>query len=208
VESLILKYNPVFKSSKIQEILGTRGDAGDIPHLSPYSDVLRKERAFTKADFDRLRKNYDSYTVLMERMLQVPYENSVPPTLGKLNFLTRKVTDDYEKLWVSLVSVIVQKNRIIQNYRHAFDYYGSLHPENGFVIDPRQKEAVRVQLAKIHTVKSGDTGLVFRDDDEYIGKIEFVVSDTDITARVVELTENKKIQPFDKILIRYKKEQP
>ncbi len=208
VESLVLKYNPVFKSTKIQEILGTGGDGAVIPFLAPYNEMLEKERAFTRSDFDRLRKNFENYTILMERMLQIPYENSVPPTLGKLNFLTRKLADSYEKLWVRLVSVIDRKNGIIQNYRHAFEYYGSLHPENGFIIDPRRKDAVRVQLAKIHAVKTGDTGLVFRDDDEYIGKIEFTVSETDITAKVVELAESKKLQPFDKILISYKKEQP
>ncbi|HPA73977.1 MAG TPA: hypothetical protein PKY31_17020, partial [Spirochaetota bacterium] len=61
---------------------------------------------------------------------------------------------------------------------------------------------------RVHTVKSGDTGLVFRDDDEYIGKIEFVVSATDTTAKIVDLAENKKLRPFDKILIKYRKEQP
>jgi uncharacterized protein YlxW (UPF0749 family) len=209
IDALIIKYNPVFRSARIQEILksGT-GATGTMPHLSKYSDVLRKERAFSKADFDSLRKNFESYTVLMERMLQIPYENSVPPSLAKIDSLSRKIADDYEKLWISLVSVIIQKNRMLQNYRHAFEYHGTLYPENGFIIDAREKDAVRVQLSKIHTVKSGDTGLVFRDDDEYIGKIEFVVTASDTSARILELAENKKLKPFDKILIKYRKEQP
>lgn len=209
IEALIVKYNPVFRSAKIQEILKSgAGAQGDMPHLSKYSDVLRKERAFSKGDFERLRKNFESYTVLMDRMLQIPYENSVPPSLAKIDSLSRKITDDYEKLWISLVSIIVQKNRMIQNYRHAFEYHGTLYPENGFIIDAREKDAVRVQLSKIHTVRSGDTGLVFRDDDEYIGKLEFVVSESDTTAKIIELAENKKLKPFDKILIKYRKEQP
>lgn len=209
IEALVLKYNPVFKSTRIQEILKNGPSATvDIPHLSSFSDVLRKEHAFSKADFDRLRKNFESYAVLMDRMLQIPYENSVPPSLQKIDSLSRRITDDYEKLWISLVSVIVKKNKMLQNYRYAFEYHGTLFPENGFIIDPRESDSVRVQLSRIHTVKSGDTGLVFRDDDEYIGKIEFVVTATDTTAKIVDLAENKKLRPFDKILIKYRKEQP
>ncbi len=209
IAALILKYNPVFKSQRIEEILRTAPSAtADVPRLHNYSDILRKEHAFSRADFEKLRKNFEDYAVLMDRMRQIPYENSVPPTLIKIDALSRSVSDDYEKLWTALVSVIAKKERMLQNYRYAFEYHGTLFPENGFIIDPRDGEMVRIQLSRVHTVKSGDTGLVFRDDDEYIGKIEFVVSATDTTAKIVDLAENKKLRPFDKILIKYRKEQP
>ncbi len=209
IDALILKYNPIFKSGKIAEILATsKGDSSSIPRLNAYNELLAREKVMGKSEFERLRQNHEKYLALMERMLQIPYENSVPPTLSTMNFLSRKLTDDYEKLWKTLADTIARKNRIIQNYRYAFEYYSSLYPENGFVIDPRDAKAVRVQLSKIHSVKTGDYGLVFRDDDEYIGKLEFVVTDVDVVARVVEIAENKKLRPFDKILIKYQKEQP
>lgn len=209
IEALILKYNPIIKSGKIPEILSTsKGDSSSIPRLNAYEELLAREKVFSKSEFERLRQNHENFLVLLERMLQIPYENSVPPTLSSMNFLSRKVADDYERLWKSLADTIVRKNRIIQNYRYAFEYYSSLYPENGFVIDPRDAKAVRVQLSKIHSVKTGDYGLVFRDDDEYIGKLEFVVTEVDVVARVLEIAENKKLRPFDKILIKYQKEQP
>jgi len=49
-------------------------------------------------------------------------------------------------------------------------------------------------------------GLVFRQDDQYIGKLKFFQAKDGIRARVLEIQENTAIQPFDKILIRVTQE--
>ncbi|MCX7679836.1 MAG: hypothetical protein N2316_11560 [Spirochaetes bacterium] len=208
IDALILKYNPIFKSGKVVDIIATaRGDISSIP-FNPYYDIFSKEKIISKSEFDRIRQNSENYSTLMDRMLQIPYENSIPPTLSSMNFLFRKTSQEYEKLIKSLVEAIKRKNQIIQNYRYAIDQYSVLYPENGFVIDPRDSKYVRVHLSKIHSVKTGDYGYVFRDDDEYIGKLVFIVSDIDVYARVIETVENKSLKPFDRILIKYQKEQP
>ena len=74
--------------------------------------------------------------------------------------------------------------------------------ENGHIIDPRDPSNILVFINKIHNVKPGDFGLVFRNDDEYIGKIKFFIKDGEIRAEAVEMHEKNKVMPFDKILIQ------
>ena len=205
IQALILKYNPVFTSPAIKEIFASTAGTGG-PKFTQYSDLLRKEGIYSRADFDRVRKNFQSFAILMDRMLHIPYENSVPPSLRHIDSLPRAIIDAYEKMIANADSVILAKNKVIQNYRFAIEHYGRVNPENGFIIDPRDTQSIRVQLAKTHSVRSGDIGLVFREDDEYIAKLEFTVRDTEVTARLVELATNKTLKPFDKILINYKKE--
>jgi hypothetical protein len=54
-------------------------------------------------------------------------------------------------------------------------------------------------------IKAGDSGYVFRTDDNYIGMVKFTEVGTVSKATVTELADTSKpILPFDKILLNIK----
>ena len=74
--------------------------------------------------------------------------------------------------------------------------------ENGYVLDARNPEKIIVYIDKIHAVRDGDLGYVFRQEDNLIATIRFDVTSREITASLVELTsEDAAMAPFDKVLI-------
>ena len=103
---------------------------------------------------------------------------------------------DYRKLAKS----VERKNSLIRNYQNAFDHLSRTKPESGYIIDPSNPNSIRVYINKIHTIKEGDTALVFREDDEYIGNIQFFQTEDGIKAKVIDI--KKDIEPFDKILLK------
>jgi hypothetical protein len=51
--------------------------------------------------------------VVLKRLQDTPYINSVPGALKKLEELERSIVSDYEQLWSSLASLVEQKNGAI-----------------------------------------------------------------------------------------------
>jgi hypothetical protein len=206
IESLVLKYNPIFRSGEFDRILNTKIDTDKkkIPVLKEYMPELRREGVMTEPAFTALRSKISDNFLIMNRMNRIPYENSVPSALTHNDYFTRLIISDYENLWSSLVGVIGKKNRQLQYYRNAFNSLSKIDPECGFIVDPADPKMIRVHLSPIHSIKEGDTGLIFRRDDEYVGKIEFFMTPEGMAAKAVDVDRNKKIEPFDKILFKIK----
>ena len=204
VGSLVLKYNPIFKSIKINSIVNSEIDPAlrRKPNLKDYNTVLNSEGIFNKNRFDNLRGNISSHYTLMNRMLRIPYKNSVPPSLKQLDFLTKSIVVNYEGLWSSLAEAVKNKNKQIDNFNYAFDSILKEKPESGYIIDPRDKKNIIVYVKKMHRIKSGRIAFIFRDDDEYIGKIKFFMKKDSIRAMIIETARDKKVKPFDKILMK------
>ncbi len=207
IDSLILKYNPVF-SAQLNPILKApmRKEYESTPPLKDYQAELRREGVMAKDKFSALRKSIDENSILISRMQRIPYENSVPDALNQMAQLTNRIIYDYENLWYDLIEVIRQKNSIISNYKYAFDFHSKQFPETGFVIDPRDPNSIRIHLSTIQSINNGDIGLIFRNEDEYIGKIQFVKKPFMIVGKTIEVAQFKRIQPFDKILLKIQKE--
>lgn len=208
VEALILKYNPVFHSTRLQGILKSEASPvyAKTPEMKSFQSDLGREGAISKEGFDRIRRNVENNALIMARMNRIPYENSVAPALTQMTQLTNRIIYDYENLWYDLVNIIRKKNEIIGNYRYAFDYHSKIYPEGGFIIDPRNTRNIRVHLSTVLNVKTGDIGLIFRAEDEYIGKIKLIKHSSVIYGTAIEIAQNRKILPFDKILIKLQKE--
>ena len=143
---------------------------------------------------------------IIRRMNRIPYINSVAPSLDKIEYFSRELTGRYEKMWGGLADSVRVKSAHLNHFRYAFDYLARTEPESGYIVDPRDPDAIYVHLRAVHMVKDGTTALVFRKDDEYVGRIQFYAGSAGIMARVVEVQEGRKIQPFDRILIKVQQE--
>jgi hypothetical protein len=201
---LILKYNPNIRGENLTRIItsGTRAAKDIEEYLNSYEDVLLKEKVYTPIEFKNLRSRIDDYYTLLERLQIIPYENSIPGSLGRLDSLSKEIISDYERLWKELSKVLEKRNRDIANYRHALDYILKERPESGYIIDSRNEAKIETHINRLHKINEGDTALIFREDDEYIGKIQFYKTADGMKAKKVETAGGKKISPFDKILLK------
>jgi len=204
IKFLILKYNPVFSSNDLRVNLDKNSKRNESKNLREYDDLFQKENVLSKKRFDDLRVKIYEHDILVQRLIGVGYENSVPPALKSIDNLSSSIVNDYENLWFGLVSTVKQKNSQIEDYKTALDAVLKERPESGYIISAENPSKISIHINRLLTVKEGGTGLVFRTDDKYIGKIEFYKTADGLKAKVVSLAGSNKMRPFDRILIKIK----
>lgn len=203
---LIERYNPFFKSPSVQALLGgSRDFAGDRSRFfRTYNDIITAEGVFTKDRFSNMRNRVMDQRTLIAMLQCLPYENSIPGMLSQIDNLSGSICNDYESLWSGLATVIRKKNEKINSYEAALNHVLKEKPESGYVIDTRNEKAVVVYMNRILQIREGESAYVFRNDDEYIGKIEFYHTADGLRARIVENARGASVRPFDKILMQKK----
>ena len=204
VNYLILKYNPVFSAGDLKSNIDKNSKTNEVKNLREYEDLFQKENVISRKRFDDLRIKINEHDFLIQRLIGVGYENSVPPALKSIDNLSSSIVNDYENLWYGLVSTVKQKNTQIEDYKVALDAVLKERPESGYIISAENPSKISIHINRLLTVKEGGTGLVFRTDDKYIGKIEFYRTADGLKAKVVSLAGSNKMRPFDRILIKIK----
>ncbi len=194
------KYDPVFRSGKIKGIIDSntsKSQREDPSFFDNYQKLLSSKRPLGQKSFEKLQEKVKNYDLLMKRLRRVPYDNSMNPSLDQADYLSKSIIYDYERQ-------IRARDRELSNFRYAMNYILNLRPENGYIIDARNPDLVKFHMFRALRVADGETAMVFRNEDEYIGKIGFVRKPYGMRARVIETEGGKKIQPFDKILLELK----
>ncbi|MFW5812055.1 MAG: hypothetical protein ACOCWS_03640, partial [Alkalispirochaetaceae bacterium] len=134
----------------------------------------------------------------------------------EMAFRNLEIISRYEEIWRSLARSVISRDAIIDareetisgleanidEFLFALDSLTRQNRENGYILDPRETSDVVVYIDRIRDVADGSRGFVFREDDEYIGTIEFSITEEDIIASVIEVAEGEELQPFDKVLIQ------
>ncbi len=207
IERLILLYNPIFDSPAIKRILAQNAgeEITEPPSLNEYHTVLQRENILNSEEFERLRSYTLDSEAILERLQQIPFKNSVSPALEQLRLRSWFIVREYEKLWAEMANVIEDKSMTINQFEHSLNSLVKKSRENGYILDPRKPDNIIVYIDRNLVVKTDDLGYVFRKDDDFIGTIEFNVSEKGITASLIALRdENRPIEPFDKILVQVK----
>lgn len=204
INYLILKYNPVFSSGEAKSNIDKNSKRSESKILRDYDELFQKENVFSRKRFDELRVKITEHDLLVQRLIGIGYENSVPPALKSIDNLSTSIVNDYENLWFGLVTAIRQKNAQIEDYKTALDAVLKEKPESGYIISAENPSKISIHINRLLTVNEGGTGLVFRTDDKYIGKIEFYRTADGMKAKVVSLAGSAKMRPFDRILIKIK----
>ena len=152
---------------------------------------------------------YEGIEAILERLQQIPFENSVPAALEQLDRRARDVAAGFDEVRIGLEGVVVERNRTIDEqetqiaeFIYALDEFSQINGDIGYILDPRDPDRVTVYINRIHTVVDGSIGYVFRRDDEYIGTIRFFAGeDGRLIARVEETVEDMQVHAFDRVLI-------
>ncbi len=210
IERLTLLYNPKVTDEEVlfllEQDLGSTAGAG----VGPYRDLLSREGVMGRQDYAALGRVAAGYDRLAAEMAKVQYKNSVPPILRQMASGHRSLLLRYEKLWNGLADGMEKKNGIIadrerslESYTQALEYFLKMSRENGFIIDPRDPEKIVVFMDKIRIIPDGTLGLVFRRDDEYIGRVRFRDQQDRLVASLVDLVDTgNQMKPFDIILVQ------
>ena len=204
-DELIAEYDPVLNERRILNILRNKNKYSwkESPKIGSYKDELKKEASVSQKDFAKRIKYTKDINELTKRMSGLPHKKSIPKLVKRINSLSKEVVEGYELLWTNLYKTIQRKNQLMENYKHAFNSLLISEHENGYILNARNKSKVHVYINNIFKTQKGTQAIVFREDDEFIGKISITSfrSSNDAMARVIEIAEYAKIKPFDKILI-------
>ncbi|MFP4362656.1 MAG: hypothetical protein ACLFR1_02175 [Spirochaetia bacterium] len=204
-------YNPVFSEddvlSVINQALSEEIDESGILH--GYRQVLADRDVISNEEFTQLRSSIGELQTVLDRLREIPYQNSVPRALNSLEQIGLRIVRDYEDLWHN-VALLAEDRIARSNYlytqltrvTYAMDYLIRESGENGYIIDPRDQSNILVYTNQILNLETGDTGYVFRSDDQFIATIEFFYRNNQVRARVEELANQEEpIRPFDIILV-------
>ncbi|OHD06669.1 MAG: hypothetical protein A2086_05950 [Spirochaetes bacterium GWD1_27_9] len=176
IEDLVLKYNPLFTEEYLLDLIkfDLSEDLVNILNLNYYDDLLNNENLFSEKEFNNLRKQIDSRDVLMKRMYQIPYSNSVPDTLYKIGYFDRKIVESYERLWVKMKDNIKQKNATIasqqetikQNNETILDYQEKLKNSENLVKEKENTIASYLKSFDTLINSKGDGGIILDATDQ------------------------------------------
>lgn len=210
-------YNPVFGDSPAGALLGTpeSAAAAAFAGIADYSAVLGGDDIVTRARFGALRDQYRALGTLVDRLQEVPYENSIPPALQQIERRTDDLVAGYEEIRRRLEDTVIDRDAIIaardatiaeqqariNEFLFALDEFARVNGDTGYILDPRDTDNMVVYINRVRNVSVGSLGYVFRRDDEFVGTIRFIRRDGRIAAELVDTAEEMQVRAFDKVLI-------
>jgi hypothetical protein len=202
INSLTLRYNPIYSDGEIATVISSK--ITDIPNatIHKFDKTLSNADIMNEQTFNQLRKKIQSQKLIIDNLQEIPYTNSVPLALNRLERLSQSIIGDYETLWSNLVEQVNAKNNYLGCYDYAMNYLSMTRRESGFVIDARNPNRMLIFIDQVYALKNGDTAYIFKNDDTPIAKIELNLEHGRIIAKVKEILKPMKIEPFDKILLK------
>jgi len=213
--TLTARWNPIFDTNRDKTILGddpSRGKLTEGPAFPPY---LRGAGLLDASAESRINRSYDDFLYMSKRLRAVPYINSVPPILKRMEEEARRAVselksllqgssrglEDRDKKIAELNSRAAAAEAALERYRWSVSEFVRTNTDGGYVLDSRNPENVSVVINPAIPVVNGSLGYVFRSSERAIAVLSFTVKDGTIRARVVELAPGQRLLPFDPILV-------
>ncbi|MBN2161121.1 MAG: hypothetical protein JW807_17170 [Spirochaetes bacterium] len=204
---IIQKYNPVFDAQPLSGIIlskpGPSLAAGGF--LKDY-DPLLGEYGTSADDFAAIRKKIDDQSLLLERLMRVPYKNSVPPALRAIDGLSGSIVSDYENLWSRLVLGLSGARGLLDGYAYGYDFVLKAKREHGVVIDPRDADNILVYMSRSLDIAEGAPATVYN-GNKPVGTVRlFRDREGAFRAKLVSLAKKgASVQPTNRIILGVKK---
>ena len=115
IADLIALYNPTFTSDEIVALINAPSDLQAIEgaQLVAFDSALAAEGVISREGYESLANRLSEYMTLVERLRQIPYENSIPPTISQLEYRVVELIRRYEDLWAGLLNTVEGRDQII-----------------------------------------------------------------------------------------------
>lgn len=207
--------------SKTEQPAATPTDMSPSVHVEPglsepYDAYLRHAAGFGAGDFRELSRTIGEANRILRRLQGIPYEGSVPEALAGIDARYRRSVREMEIVLAALLETVRRRDSTIaareadiealrnerEQFRFALDSLTATNRENGYVIDPRDLDAIYLHIDRIREPVRGTVGYVFREDDEFIGTIVLNASAGGVVGRLLSIEPGNEIRPFDKVLIQ------
>lgn len=214
--SLTARWNPVFDSARDRALIGEGAVRKALSEPLPFPSYLRQTAILSPEAEARIQKSYADFLYLSSKLRSIPYRNSVPPALARMEQEVRdsisayrellnkssKGLEDRDRQIAELQARAASTDRLLERYTWSVSEFVRQNPEGGYILDPRDPENVSVALNPAVPVADGNLGYVFRTNERIIATLAFSVKDGKLRARVLELSKGERLMPFDPILIR------
>ena len=111
----VLKYNPRFRDPALRQALAMKDELPDPASAPPVpaEQKLVSNRITGKEELDTLKKRIKRQDMLVNRLLKVPYTNSVEPTLRVLRYLNTSIRTEYNRLLDRSTATLEKRKRAI-----------------------------------------------------------------------------------------------
>ncbi|GAB6089169.1 hypothetical protein [Spirochaeta dissipatitropha] len=210
---LVRRYNPLLNQGAAAEIIG-----GDLPvtaafassdNFFPSYPVLEQEGIQESGEPERISSYLQELELLLARLDQIPYTNSVPDILAHITARSRYLSMSYqltrerqaEVLSRRLVQ-IQEREEYIGRLMYAAEFFTRSSRENGYILNPLDPDQMIVYVDPERLARSTKRGYVFRTEDQLIAEIEIRTEGMRQYAEVISLTPGEHIEPFDTILLQ------
>jgi hypothetical protein len=225
--SLTLRYNPNFADDRSQGLLsGSQADVSTSMALDPLHPYLSSAGVLDPSTATRLDRSFADFEFLSAKLRAVPYINSVPPSLTRIESEARSSISSYRSALAAAgeglanrdaqiaerdarIAVLVARAQAaetsLEQFRFAVSSFARASREGGYVIDPRDSSKILVYLDAAIPVADGASGYIVR-GEKSIATVTFHVDGGKTFANLSRLETGETLLAFDTILVDASKE--
>ncbi|SIQ58112.1 hypothetical protein SAMN05920897_11133 [Alkalispirochaeta americana] len=206
------RFDPDLSRDPVAPLLDAPLDAPEAwAEPGEYRTVLAETDIADRRDYNDFVSRHEELRKLLGRLRQIPYENSLSPALAQLEVRLQHLVSGYEMVWRGLGDLVEERGDALQRkadtlkareealerFHYALDELSLIQGESGYILDPRDPEAIHVYVHPLVALPQEALGYVFRRDDELVGRVQFYEEDGQVWAR----SEDEGLRAFDRILI-------
>lgn len=209
IQNLENKYNPPIEENfefietvNIDSSKPEYFSANDIDNLLYTEGILTEDNV--SMHLNKVKKAGEVFT----RLEYIPYNNFPKQAITYLRESYNQSTKNFGYIINNITPLLAFKNSKItlmsselEQIEYFLTTYVKTNRINGVIIDPRT-DNIKVYIDPIYRVKEGTTGLIFRNDSDFLGTVKFSYINNELIAKEVQLADKKRnLQPFDMILM-------
>jgi hypothetical protein len=212
--SITSRYNPKLADERSAALLSGYSPPASVAPQVEMNPYIETAGVAAPGSGTALRRSLSDFLFLSSKLRSVPYLNSVPPALARMEAEARESVALYSGALSRAGTGLQERDarirelsaraeaaeRALASYRWAIDQYVRESREGGYVLDPRDPSSLSVALNPGVPVVDGSSGYVVR-GDKAVAALSFYAKDGAMRARVVELAEGESIRPFDSVLV-------
>ena len=207
INDVTLKYNPILTDQNIVNILNKDRDVS-----ITYENKLSSDYIYPNKDIiGNLREMQEELGLVHNQLNDIPFENSVPDLLRRIEQLEKKISNLYEDIILELINQKKSVEKNLSYYTTILNKYANNFLDRGYIIDASNSNDIDFILPKNVKINNGDIKRVIRQHyivkdgksyTEVIGTIEFYLSDDNVLkVKIKDIKKNKNFHSFDIIVL-------